>query len=133
MQPIENGEFNKIAKQMALYHHEKWDGTGYPFGLKGYEIPLCARIMTAADVLDALISQRLYKEPMSIDEAIEVFEKSSGIHFEPAIAQAVIDNKHLITLIDNDFKTSEAETNAQELQWWKAYHENIKRIQQAQQ
>ncbi|MDY4833508.1 MAG: HD domain-containing phosphohydrolase [Treponema sp.] len=131
--PIENGEFNKIAKQMALYHHEKWDGTGYPFGLKGYEIPLCARIMTAADVLDALISQRLYKEPMSIDEAIEVFEKSSGIHFEPAIAQAVIDNKHLITLIDNDFKTSEAETNAQELQWWKAYHENIKRIQQAQQ
>lgn len=131
--PIEEGDFNKIAKQMTLYHHEKWDGTGYPFGLKEYEIPLCARIMTAADVLDALISQRLYKEPMSIDEAIEVFEKSSGIHFEPAIAQAVIDSKHLITLIDNDFKTSEAETNAQELEWWKSYHENIKRVQQSQQ
>lgn len=131
--PIEDGEFNKIAKQMALYHHEKWDGTGYPFGLKEYEIPLCARIMTAADVLDALISQRLYKEPMSIDEAIEVFKKSSGSHFEPAIAQAVINNKQLISHIDSDFKTSEAETNAQELEWWKSYHENIKRIQQAQQ
>ena len=61
------------------------------------------------------------------------FLKNQVEFIEPAIAQAVIDNKHLITLIDNDFKTSEAETNAQELQWWKAYHENIKRIQQAQQ
>ncbi len=130
--PIEDGEFNRIAKQMALYHHEKWDGTGYPFGLKGEEIPLCARIMTAADVLDALISQRLYKEPMSIDEAIEVFTKSSGIHFEPCIAEAVIQNRSLIMLIDNDFKTSEAETNAQELEWWKSYHESLKKIQNSQ-
>lgn len=130
--PIDNGEFNTIAKQMALYHHEKWDGSGYPFGLKEKEIPLCARIMTAADVLDALISQRLYKEPMSIDEAIDVFKKTSGIHFEPCIAQAVINNKSLISMIDTDFKTSEAETNAQELEWWKSYHESLKKIQQNQ-
>lgn len=129
--PIEDGEFNKIAKQMALYHHEKWDGTGYPFGLKGKEIPLSARIMTAADVLDALISQRLYKEAMTVDEAIEVFKKSSGSHFEPCIAQAVIKSRALIILIDNDFKTSEAETNALELEWWKSYHENLQKINES--
>lgn len=129
--PIEDGEFNKIAKQMALYHHEKWDGTGYPFGLKEKEIPLSARIMTAADVLDALISQRLYKEAMTVDEAIEVFKKSSGSHFEPCIAQAVIKSRALIILIDNDFKTSEAETNALELEWWKSYHENLQKINES--
>ena len=124
--PIDGGKFNDIAMKMAYHHHEKWDGTGYPNGLKGEEIPLCARIMAAADVLDALISQRLYKDPMSIDEAMEVFEKSKGGHFEPCIAQAVINCRHLIELIDQDFKTSEATTNAEELEWWHRYHENLK-------
>lgn len=124
--PIDGGKFNEIAMKMAYYHHEKWDGTGYPNGLKGEEIPLCARIMAAADVLDALISQRLYKDPMSIDEAMEVFDKSKGGHFEPCIAQAVINCRHLIELIDTDFKTSEATTNAAELEWWQRYHENLK-------
>ena len=87
---IDDGKFNEIAKEMTYCHHEKWDGTGYPRGLVGENIPLCARIMAAADVLDALISQRLYKEPMSIDETIDVFEKSKGMHFEPCIADAVI-------------------------------------------
>lgn len=126
--PIEGGAFNKIAVDMCYCHHEKWDGTGYPNGLAGTDIPLCARIMAAADVLDALTSQRLYKDPMSVDEAIEVFRKSSGIHFEPCIAQAVINCKPLITLIDNDFKTAEANTNAEELEWWKKYHESLKKI-----
>ena len=82
--------------------------------------------MAAADVLDALISQRLYKDPMTVDEAMEVFEKSKGSHFEPCIAQAVINCRHLITLIDQDFKTNEASTNAEELEWWQRYHENLK-------
>lgn len=127
--PIEGGTFNKIAVDMCYCHHEKWDGTGYPNGLSGNDIPLSARIMAAADVLDALTSQRLYKDPMSVDEAIEVFRKSSGIHFEPCIAQAVINCKPLITLIDNDFKTAEASTNAEELEWWKKYHESLKKIE----
>ena len=119
---IDNGDFNEIAKQMALCHHEKWDGSGYPNALKGEDIPFCARIMAAADVLDALVSQRLYKEPMSVEEAMDVFEKSRGLHFETCIADAVISLKPLITLIDNDFKTTEASTNAEELEWWQRYH-----------
>lgn len=124
--PIEDGKFNEIAKQMAYTHHEKWDGSGYPNHLMGTEIPLSGRIMAAADVLDALISQRLYKEPLSVHEAMDVFRKSSGIHFEPCIAQAVINCKPVIEMIDNDFKTTEATTNAQELEWWQKYHENFR-------
>ena len=121
---IDDGIFNEIAMDMAFYHHEKWDGSGYPNKLKGTEIPLCARIMAAADVLDALISQRLYKEPMPVDEAMEVFEKSKGLHFEPCIADAVINLKNLISIIDEDFKMQESSTNAEELEWWMRYHSN---------
>ena len=126
---IEDGTFNEIAKQMAYCHHEKWDGSGYPNGLKGEKIPLCARIMAAADVLDALISQRLYKEPVPVDEAMEVFEKSKGLHFEPCIADAVINLRNLIKIIDEDFKTTEASTNAEELEWWMRYHSNAVKIE----
>ena len=122
---IDDGKFNEIAKEMTYCHHEKWDGTGYPRGLVGENIPLCARIMAAADVLDALISQRLYKEPMTIDETIDVFEKSKGMHFEPCIADAVINSRKLIAIIDHDFKVSEASTNAKELEWWQRYHSNV--------
>lgn len=123
---IEDGVFNRIARDMAYCHHEKWDGLGYPRGIAGKEIPLSARIMAAADVLDALISQRLYKDPMSVEEAMEVFRKSKGTHFEPCIADAVINSGKLIELIDGDFKTAEAETNNKELEWWQRYHDSLK-------
>lgn len=123
---IDNGVYNEVAIQMAYCHHEKWDGSGYPNGLKGENIPLCARIMAAADVLDALISQRLYKEPMTVEEAMDVFTKSKGLHFEPCIADAVIACSPIISIIDQDFKTAEASTNAEELSWWQRYHENLK-------
>lgn len=123
---IEEGNFNVIASQMAYCHHEKWDGSGYPRGLAGTDIPLAARIMAAADVLDALISQRLYKNPMSIDEAMEVFRNSSGTHFEPCIAQAVINCRDEIEAIDAQFKEEEAESNAEEVEWWNQYHKMIK-------
>jgi len=125
---IEEGRFNEIATQMAYCHHEKWDGSGYPRGLKEKEIPLCARIMTAADVLDALISQRLYKDPMSIEEAMGVFRKSKGMLFEPCIADAVIACEALISIIDQDFKSSEASTNNEELEWWQRYHKNLEKV-----
>lgn len=87
---VESEEFLEVAKVMALYHHEKWNGTGYPNNVKGTDIPLCERIMAAADVLDALLSKRQYKEAMSIDKAMDIFKESSGSHFEPCIVEAVL-------------------------------------------
>lgn len=122
--PINNGLFNKIAIEMAYGHHEKWNGTGYPQGLAENEIPLCARIMAGADVLDALISQRLYKEPMSLDDAIKVFEESKGTHFEPCIAEAVIASRAEIEVEDAKFKEQETSSNAAELEWWQRYYQS---------
>ncbi|MCQ2589204.1 MAG: HD domain-containing protein [Treponema sp.] len=122
---IDDGKFNEIAQQMAYCHHEKWDGTGYPQKLKEYDIPLCARIMAAADVLDALISKRLYKDPMTVSQAIDVFKKSSGSHFEPIIARAVINLEKEIEAIDLEFKTKESLSQQEEFNWWLNYHEKL--------
>lgn len=121
---INDGRFNEIAKQMAFYHHEKWDGSGYPNKISGVEIPLCARIMAAADVMDALLSKRLYKEPKTIEEAIEIFENSRNSHFESCIVDAVISAKDEIAKIDREFKLKETESNEAEQEWWQHYHEN---------
>lgn len=126
MPNIDDGSFNIIAKEMALYHHERWDGSGYPYGVSGEAIPLCARILGAADVLDALISPRLYKEPMSIDEAMKFFAKEKGKSFEPCIADAVIALKDEIIIIDRDFKTFEGAKFDDELARWKKYHPELK-------
>lgn len=80
-------EFVKIAKNVAHYHHEKWNGSGYPEGLSGESIPLEARIMALADVFDALVSVRCYKEQMSFDEAFKIIEESLGSHFDPELGR----------------------------------------------
>ncbi|WP_288480907.1 HD domain-containing phosphohydrolase [uncultured Clostridium sp.] len=81
-----NGEsFLYLAKDMAKYHHEKWDGTGYPDRLKGEEIPLCARIMAIGDVYDALTTKRPYKKAFSHDESIKIILKGKGSSFDPKI------------------------------------------------
>ena len=80
-------ELVQIASDVARYHHEKWDGSGYPEGLKGKNIPLSARIMAVADVFDALVSKRVYKEEMTIDEAFKILEKDAGTHFDPEIVE----------------------------------------------
>lgn len=123
---IDDGSFNIIAKEMALYHHERWDGSGYPYGVSGEAIPLCARILGAADVLDALISPRLYKEPVSIDESMKFFAEEKGKSFEPCIADAVIALKNEIMIIDRDFKTFEGAKFDDELARWKKYHPELK-------
>ncbi len=79
---VEDEEFIKIATNIAHYHHEKFDGSGYPEGLKGDEIPYEARIMALADVFDALVSKRCYKEKMSMDEAFKIIEDSLDTHFD---------------------------------------------------
>lgn len=81
-------EFLRIAKEIAASHHEKWDGSGYPHGLKGQDIPLAARLMAIADVYDALISQRPYKQPMSHEAAVELIHVGRGTHFDPEVVDA---------------------------------------------
>ncbi|MDR0821464.1 MAG: response regulator [Oscillospiraceae bacterium] len=75
--------FLDVAHDIALRHHEKWNGTGYPDGLSGFNIPLSARIVAVADVYDALTSRRPYKEPFSHKKAVEIICDDSGIHFDP--------------------------------------------------
>lgn len=81
-------EFLKMAKEIAYSHQEKWDGSGYPEGLRGDAIPISARLMAVADVYDALISRRIYKEGMPHDEACAIIRLGSGSHFDPDIADA---------------------------------------------
>ena len=82
--------FLRHAKRFAGCHHEKWDGSGYPRGLKGDEIPLEGRIMAIADVYDALVSERPYKKPFSHEQAVEIIENDSGAHFDPRIVNAFL-------------------------------------------
>lgn len=126
--PIHDGKMNSVAKEMAFCHHEKWDGSGYPSGLKGTEIPLSARIMAAADVLDALVSQRLYKSPMNFDVALKIFEDEKGTHFEPAVVDAILACRSQLEQEDARFKEQEAEDNKRELEWWKSYHEKLRQL-----
>lgn len=78
------------AVNMAAYHHERWDGTGYPERLRGEDIPVSARIMAVADVYDALISKRSYKEPMTADKAVGIIREESGTHFDPVVVDAFL-------------------------------------------
>ena len=85
LEEIEEEKYIRITKEIILYHHERWDGTGYPCQLKKQEIPLCARIMAIADVYDALTQERCYKTAFSKDKAIEIMKKGSGTQFDPII------------------------------------------------
>lgn len=78
----------KEAIEMAHFHHEKWDGSGYPTGIKGEEIPLSARIMAVADVFDALVAERVYKKPFTYEKAMAIITEGSGKHFDPVVVEA---------------------------------------------
>ena len=80
------------AMTLAYSHHEKWNGTGYPLGLKGEEIPLAARVMAVADVFDALVSRRSYKEPFSFEKAMDIIREGAGSHFDPQVAAAFLES-----------------------------------------
>ena len=83
----ESGYLN-TAVEMAAYHHEWWNGKGYPYGISGEEIPLCARIMAVADVFDALTSKRCYKNAMPLEKAYAIIREESGTHFDPTVVEA---------------------------------------------
>lgn len=87
LEDIDDREFVNTAVNVAHYHHEKWNGTGYPNGLKGEEIPIEARIMALADVLDALVSKRCYKEAYNYDRAFSIIENDCGSHFDPKLGK----------------------------------------------
>ncbi len=86
-------EFIRTACQIALAHHERWDGSGYPFGLSGENIPLSARIVAVADVYDALTSDRFYKAAMSHEIAMSMIVEGSGTNFDPLVVQALTENQ----------------------------------------
>lgn len=82
----------RLAATIALCHHEKWDGSGYPRGLAGEDIPLEARIVAIADVFDALTSVRPYKRAWSVDDAVELIRSESGGHFDPRVVEAFLES-----------------------------------------
>lgn len=88
---IEDGGYLEMAGDLAAYHHEHWNGKGYPEGRAGLDIPLCARIMAIADVFDALISKRSYKPPFSLDKAIAIIKEESGSHFEAVLVDVFLE------------------------------------------
>jgi HD-GYP domain-containing protein (c-di-GMP phosphodiesterase class II) len=104
MDGYEDPEYIQITVDIATHHHERWDGTGYPSKLKGQEIPLCARIMALADVFDALVSPRVYKSPMSYNEAFGIIEENKGKIFDPVISQEFLNLREKAIAINESFK-----------------------------
>lgn len=91
IEELGESSYLKMALEMALYHHEWWNGKGYPHGISGDEIPLCARIMAVADVFDALTAKRCYKSAMPLEKALGIIREETGTHFDPVVAEAFLD------------------------------------------
>jgi len=102
-------EFLQYAKEIAYGHQEKWDGSGYPLGLAGEDIPLSARIMAVADVYDALISRRVYKAGMSHEKALQIMREGRGSHFDPDILDAFLGMSDEFQRIARQFADSDAD------------------------
>ena len=89
-QRLAGTEFLKLAREVALFHHEKWDGSGYPSGLSGTGIPLAARIVALADVYDALSVERVYKPALPHEECVRIIQADTATHFDPRIVEAFL-------------------------------------------
>lgn len=99
--------FLRYAEEIAYTHHERWDGSGYPRGLSGEDIPISGRIMAIIDVFDALISKRIYKPPFKFGKSIEIIEEGRGIHFDPLLVDILMDSleeMRAIALANYDFE-----------------------------
>ncbi len=93
---VKSEHFARIAA-IILHHHERWDGKGYPFGAKGEEIPLGARIIAVCDSIDAMASKRAYRNSLPLSVCREEIEKNAGIMYDPEIARIALDNWELLT------------------------------------
>jgi putative two-component system response regulator len=107
-----SNSFLSLAREIAYSHQEKWDGSGYPEGLSGDDIPVSARLMAVADVYDALISRRVYKEPLSHDDAVAVIVEGSGAHFDPDLVAGFVELESEFRAIAQQFSDSDAEIRA---------------------
>lgn len=96
---IEDGGYLAMASELAAYHHERYDGKGYPEKISGEQIPLCARIMAVADVFDALVSKRSYKEAFTFEKAVDIIKEGSGSQFDPDIVDAFLACEEVILKI----------------------------------
>lgn len=96
--------FIKLAEMIAMTHHEKWDGSGYPKGLKGGKIPLAGRIVAIADVFDALTSARPYKKAFSVEESLSIIKNEKGSHFDPDVTEAFFAVQEEILSIRESYK-----------------------------
>ncbi|MDD4357958.1 MAG: two-component system response regulator [Smithellaceae bacterium] len=94
----------RLGEIVALTHHEKWDGSGYPLGLKGNKIPLVGRIVAIADVFDALMSKRPYKEPFPLEKSYGIIRESRGSHFDPAVVDAFFASEKELERIREEFQ-----------------------------
>lgn len=99
----DNASFKKIAVNVAHFHHEKWDGRGYPTGIAGAEIPFEARVMALADVFDALVSKRVYKDSFSYDRAFDIIKESNGSHFDPVLGEAFLECRPQLEALYNSY------------------------------
>ena len=89
---VEDEHYVTIVEDIAMYHHERWDGTGYPTGLSGDSIPLAARIMSVADVFDALYEERVYKPPIRpIERIMQIMSEGRGTQFDPVIMDVFVE------------------------------------------
>ena len=98
-----NEQYAKMAYRVARYHHEKWNGKGYPEGLKRKEIPLCARIMAIADVFDAVSEKRCYRDAMPLEKCFEIIQEGSGQDFDPLLAEVFLDIRDKVEQIHKEF------------------------------
>ena len=89
---VEGDNYLKEARNMAAYHHERWDGKGYPEGIHGEVIPLSARIMAVADVFDALTSPRVYKPAFPLEKALSILDEGKGTQFDPKCVEVFMDS-----------------------------------------
>ena len=99
MVSVESSGYLNEARNLAYCHHEKWNGGGYPQGLSGEEIPLSARVMAVADVFDALVSQRSYKDALPFEKAMEIIREGSGTHFDPKVAEAFLRSEEAVRAV----------------------------------
>ncbi len=106
---MDENPFLKMASRIALSHHEKWNGAGYPHGLAGGDIPVESRIVALADVFDALISERPYKPAFSLEKSRAILAEESGRHFDPEVCRAFDEQMEEIEGIRSRFREDQSQ------------------------
>ncbi|GMW01308.1 MAG: hypothetical protein AMXMBFR84_24450 [Candidatus Hydrogenedentota bacterium] len=108
-----SNSFLAMGRDIAYYHHEKWDGKGYPFGMSGEDIPLVARITALGDAYDALTSKRPYKEAYSHEKSRDIILEASGTHFDPDVVKAFVNREEKFVRVQREFEDSEKPSHIQ--------------------